>query len=168
MAIIMRRCRMATYGPSFIQRGFGNGAAFDDAGVGEYLADFDLEANEGRGKLTLTSDPLKAKRFVAANEVILFMQQIPACRRRREDGRPNRPLTDFGWEVEVQLEQSLIDNGHERGASACSPVVPPRLPRRTRRARPSTHLPIVRQGESEDAAMIVASEVPNLTVQAGS
>ena len=104
MTVIMRRCRMATYGASDFELGFGSGGAPVEEGVGEYLAGFDCESNGGRGALILTSDPLKAKRFAAANEAVLFVQQIPPRYRRRADGRPNRPLTDFGWEVQIKLE----------------------------------------------------------------
>jgi hypothetical protein len=102
MTVIMRRCRMATYGASDIQLGFGNGATPVEDGIGEYLVGFDCESNEGRGALILTPDPREAKCFAAANEAVLFMQQIPPRHRWRDDGRPNRPLTDFGWEFQVR------------------------------------------------------------------
>jgi len=108
MTVIARRCRVVTYGASYIQRGFGSGGATVEEGVGEFLADFDCESNEGRGAPVLTSDPLNAKRFATANEAVLFMQQIPPRRRWRDDGRPNRPLTDFGWDFQVRLDPAAF------------------------------------------------------------
>ena len=150
MAIIMRRCRMATYSAAYIRRGFGNGAAWVEDGVGEYLADFDPEANEGRGKLILTPDPVKAKRFSAANETILFMQQIPPGQRWRDDGRPNRPLTDFGWELEVRPDASFtVAACPARGPSVRPPLAKPRVARRRRRARSPDQLPSGPQAKPE-------------------
>ena len=79
-----------------------------EEGIGEYLADFECESNEGRRALVLTPDPLKAKRFAAVNEAALFMQQIPPRHRWRDDGRPNRPLTDYGWDFQVRLDPAEV------------------------------------------------------------
>jgi hypothetical protein len=141
VTIILRRCRMVTYGPSYVERGYGNGRPPVDEGIGEFLAGFDHEANGGVGKLILTPDPSKAMRFAAVNEAILFIQRIPACKRRRSDGRPNRPLTDFGWEVDARLEESFaIDGVRDAKPSACSPVAHAhkvrKLPRRTSTRQP--------------------------------
>ena len=109
MTIIVRRCRIpAPYNSTYIRRGFGDAGQPSDEGVGEYLAHFDPEA-DGGGQLTLTPDPLVALRFVAANEAMTFLQQVSKSQPRREDGRPNRPLTDLGWEFRMLDLQSSED-----------------------------------------------------------
>jgi hypothetical protein len=156
---------MVTYGRSYIQRGFGNGSASVDEGVGEYLADFDFEGNEGRGKLTLTPDARKAKRFASAGDVLVFIQQIPKCQPKRDDGRPNRPLTDLGWEVEAKLEQSLTDECRARGARTRSPIVPSPVVRRRKPKQPPGYSPPARQRQAEQ--MDMTSDQPTLWVEGG-
>lgn len=62
---------------------------------GQYLESFDVEAHDGRGTATWTSDPDKAMRFEDLLAAITAWQTTSRKRPLRPDGRPNRPLTAF-------------------------------------------------------------------------
>jgi hypothetical protein len=62
---------------------------------GQYLADFDPEANGGRGMAWWTLDPGKAMRFVDAAAAHTCWMTVPVARPLREGGQANRPLTAF-------------------------------------------------------------------------
>ena len=60
---------------------------------GRYLKAYDPEAHDGRGQTEWTTDLADAvvyPDFVAAFEA---WRQVPTSRPKREDGKPNRPLT---------------------------------------------------------------------------
>jgi hypothetical protein len=63
-----------------------------------YLEGYDADANDGGGDAAWTADPDKAMRFANATDVLMFWRQQSKVKPRREDGRPNRPLT--AWTVE--------------------------------------------------------------------
>jgi hypothetical protein len=65
------------------------------APLGAYLASYDPEAFDGRGWSDWTQDRAKALVFTDYTVAWEFWRQIPVCRPRRPDGRPNRPLTAF-------------------------------------------------------------------------
>lgn len=65
---------------------------------GQYLRDFDFEAGDGRGEVTMTTNIKKAKRFKNGMEAFQFYRRQPECKPIREDGEPNRPLTATNWE----------------------------------------------------------------------
>lgn len=69
-------------------------------GDGQYLKDFDFEAQDGRGIISLTPDLAEAKKFAAADEAFTFWKTQPECRPFRRDGNPNRPLTAANWSFE--------------------------------------------------------------------
>jgi hypothetical protein len=70
-------------------------------GPGVYLRSYDPEAHDGRGAADWTADRAAAKvypSFVAAFEA---WRQVPKSRPKRDDGRPNRPLTHFSVTFEA-------------------------------------------------------------------
>lgn len=66
---------------------------------GQYLKDFDFEANGGLGLATMTPHLAEAKRFAHLAEAISYRDRRPACAPLRADGLPNRPLTATTWEL---------------------------------------------------------------------
>lgn len=66
---------------------------------GQYLKDFDFEANDGRGDVTMTPHLDEAKRFPSAVDAMLFCRTVPICKPLRPDLQPNRPLTATNWEI---------------------------------------------------------------------
>ena len=79
-----------------IQRGRADGRSLP--GDGQYLRDFDFEAHDGQGEVSLTPNVAEAKVFSDLAEAIAFWKRSPECKPRRWDGRPNRPLTGANWE----------------------------------------------------------------------
>lgn len=65
-----------------------------------WLADYDVEAYNGLGDVTVTSDRAKAKRFTSQTEAFAAWNTQSTVRPLRADGRPNKPLTHFTIEVE--------------------------------------------------------------------
>jgi hypothetical protein len=65
---------------------------------GQYLKDFDFEANGGQGEITLTPNLDEAKQFSTFIDALLFWRTVPKCRPLRADLEPNRPLTAANWE----------------------------------------------------------------------
>lgn len=68
---------------------------------GQYLVEFDFEANNGQGDLVdYSPDPSKAKQFQDNLEAYVFWMTIPKCKPTRPwDGRQNRPLTATHIEI---------------------------------------------------------------------
>lgn len=64
-----------------------------------YLKSYDLDADDGRGDVTLTSDPGEALRFKDVREALEAWKAPSTVRPIRPDGRPNRPLT--AWTAEL-------------------------------------------------------------------
>ena len=60
-----------------------------------WLQDADIEANDGQGMVTFTSDRDRAKRFNSPTAAAAYWRTQSTVRPRRPDGRPNRPLTAF-------------------------------------------------------------------------
>lgn len=81
-----------------VMRQFGTALGEPLPHDGEYLQDFDFEAFDGVGKITLTPDVQKAMKFADTAEAFAFYRTIPKCRPLRADGKPNRPLTAANWE----------------------------------------------------------------------
>ncbi len=66
----------------------GQATPFD----GQFLKDFDFEANDGLGEIDMTPDIEEAKRFDSMAEALAYYQRSPA-------GMPGRrPLTSTNWE----------------------------------------------------------------------
>jgi hypothetical protein len=65
---------------------------------GQYLADFDFEAHDGVGEITMTDKLEDAKVFADFVEAVAFYKRQPSCKPLRADGQPNRPLTATNWQ----------------------------------------------------------------------
>lgn len=61
----------------------------------QWLKTFDVEAFDGRGDAEFTDDPTQALRFKDLAAAIAAWKTQSRRRPRREDGKPNRPLTAF-------------------------------------------------------------------------
>lgn len=60
---------------------------------GTYLRSFDHEAHDGRGYMETTQVKSEAMRFPSTGDGMRFWLLVPECKKVREDGKPNRPLT---------------------------------------------------------------------------
>jgi len=72
--------------------------ALDGPLKGEYLVDYDPEAEHGRGYVVTTPDVEKARRFTFA-EAWATLGAVPRSKPTRPDGKPNRPLTATTWQI---------------------------------------------------------------------
>ena len=61
-----------------------------------YLQDFDVDARDGRGSVSMTYSIDEACTWCSQYEVLLAWNTQSNVRPNRPDGRPNRPLTAFG------------------------------------------------------------------------
>lgn len=77
--------------------------------VPEYLAAYNPESHDGRGHAVFTSQLADALTFGSAAMVFECWRQIPRARRRRPDGKPNRPLTAFTVEA-LTVEAASADS----------------------------------------------------------
>jgi hypothetical protein len=66
---------------------------------GQYLVEADVEAHDGRGAATWSTDPDEAKHFANAGDAFTYWRQQSTLRPLRDDGKPNRPLTSCSVEV---------------------------------------------------------------------
>lgn len=71
----------------------------DHPDAGRWLESWDLDAYDGRGRITATDDLARAYRFADAREVMTLWRSASKVRPLRPDGKPNRPLTAFTIEV---------------------------------------------------------------------
>lgn len=78
---------------SFVMRieGFADGSVCPIGG--EYLVSFDFDAGDGRGLGEFTRDVRCAKRFRTPSEAVDYWRTISRVRPKRDDGKPNMPLT---------------------------------------------------------------------------
>lgn len=67
---------------------------------GMYLRAYDPEAHHGRGHVEFTAKRAEALTFPDAAAAILLWRAVPHCHPRRDDGKPNRPLTAYHMEIE--------------------------------------------------------------------
>lgn len=61
--------------------------------AGQYVERFEHEACDGKGYGEFTPDIAKAQRFKNRVAAFEFWRRVPASRKYRGDGLPNRPLT---------------------------------------------------------------------------
>lgn len=66
---------------------------------GQYLEDFDFEARNGQGLITITNMLERAKKFESMDAALKFYQTQSNCKPFRLDMKPNRPLTATNWEI---------------------------------------------------------------------
>src|SRR5512143_273117 len=67
--------------------------------VGKFITGFRPLAHAGQGEVLFSPHLQDALAFESKTEAIAYYRQIPAHRRIRPDGQPNRPLTAFTVEV---------------------------------------------------------------------
>src|SRR3954462_15237223 len=63
--------------------------------IGQALESYNPDANDGKGDASFTDDPLRAKRFRDVEEAAEEWRRVSSVRPKRDDGKPNRPLTAF-------------------------------------------------------------------------
>lgn len=83
-----------------VMKDFGRANGQKGGTYGQYLADFDFEAHDGIGEITMTKYLTEAKIFPGLMEAFAFYKTVPKCKPIREDGQPNRPLTATNWQFE--------------------------------------------------------------------
>lgn len=79
---------------------------------GQFLKSFDHEAHDGRGEGEFTTHIGEAMEFPSLLDAMEFWRKVPKCRPKREDGRPNRPLTATTCEFSTKA-QFLKEAHHE-------------------------------------------------------
>jgi hypothetical protein len=89
---------------------------------GQYLKDFDFEAANGQGEITMTPDLGQAKRFPNFMAAITYRNTVPKCRPLRPDLQPNRPLTATNWEIVEAARLGAVGDGskpvtHRKGCN---------------------------------------------------
>ena len=62
---------------------------------GRYVSRYNPDAHDGLGQVWTVADPRDAKQFATPQEAYLFLKQTSSVKPKREDGRPNRPITAF-------------------------------------------------------------------------
>lgn len=68
--------------------------------IGQYLAAYDLDARDGHGSETWTSEPARALHFADALAALAAWKSVsPTHPVRASDGKPNRPLTAYTIEL---------------------------------------------------------------------
>lgn len=72
-----------------------------DGSEGQYLAEFEPDAFNGRGFVRWTLDKAKAMRFADLWEATRCWQTQSAAVPLRDDGHPNRPLTAYSVTFET-------------------------------------------------------------------
>lgn len=90
---------------SYVIRSFGLvGTVVKPFDPGEdvgYLAVYDIDAEDGRGRIIWTLDPSEAIQFDSVAIALAVLNMTPAARPNRQDGRPNRPIRAFTTGIEV-------------------------------------------------------------------
>jgi len=77
---------------------FANGAPCPFAG--QWLKEFDFDADDGRGFGVFTDNRAEAVRFGSRRLALLFWRTTSSIKPIREDGEPNRPLTAMSIDIE--------------------------------------------------------------------
>jgi hypothetical protein len=75
---------------------FVHGDAAGRAGpVKAWLKACDFEARDGRGSMEFTADQDEALTFPSVAEALTYWRTVSKTVPRRDDGKPNRPLTAY-------------------------------------------------------------------------
>lgn len=82
--------------------GIGTHDYWPDNGNHCYLANYDVDANGGRGNIRLTTDKKEALKFQSAQEAMDAWKSQSKLIPLRSDGEPNRPLTAFTIQIEEE------------------------------------------------------------------
>jgi len=86
--------------------GFANGTPCPH--VGQYVESFDHEAHDGRGYATFTSDLAKAMKFKQHGDAFEFWRKVPNNKKKRPDGKPNRPFTALSVEIIDEAKAAVL------------------------------------------------------------
>lgn len=81
---------------------------------GQFVHDFDADANDGIGVIVATPVIDRAKQFESGKEATEFWKTQSAVRPLRPDGKPNRPLTAFTVEL-VTFEPGVTHDDRVAG-----------------------------------------------------
>lgn len=73
--------------------------------IGLWLHDYDANAYEGRGQASLTKYKDRAKRFESKEAAFEYWRQVSKRQPKRDDGKPNRPLTAYTIELLPENEE---------------------------------------------------------------
>lgn len=88
------------YGIRLIEsRGKVNHLSPEEPVQGDWLMEFDPESHDGIGMAGWTPDPAGAIAFNSRVEAYDLYMTVPECRKVRDDGKPNRPLTAYSVEI---------------------------------------------------------------------
>lgn len=83
--------------------------------AGQWLVDFDHEADNGLGAGVFTDDPRQAMRFDTVSAALEFWKRQSTTKPRRDtDGRANRPLTATTVTFDC-LSKSVPASGDQHG-----------------------------------------------------
>lgn len=66
---------------------------------GSLIVKFDVDANNGVGKLFVTKALKQARKFKTLTDAIAYAQRVSKIRPLRPDGKPNRPLMMYNVAV---------------------------------------------------------------------
>jgi hypothetical protein len=81
--------------------------ALPEEHLGKYLERYDPEYLNGNGLAVWTDDLSKALRFTDALEAFILYRTVPKAKKKRLDGKPNRPLTAYSVEL-VEVTVAVI------------------------------------------------------------
>lgn len=90
-----------------------------DYSVPTYLKAFDLNADQGRGKIEVTTDIADAMRFDNGHEVLAAWRSPSSAVPTRTDGKPNRPLSAFSIEIVPAPEDEPEDEERQQRSAIC-------------------------------------------------
>jgi len=85
--------------------------------AGQFLKEFDHEANNGRGFGVYTNDLNEAMKFDNFMDAMEFWKRQSKTKPRREDGKPNRPFTSTTVVIlsQEQAKKDLENGVHLHG-----------------------------------------------------
>jgi hypothetical protein len=67
--------------------------------VGGFVVACDVEARDGRGRVTFSVVEADARRFADVGEALDYWKRPSTVRPLRPDGKPNRPLSAYSVEL---------------------------------------------------------------------
>lgn len=67
--------------------------------AGMFVAEMDVDAFNGQGRLVAAADPANARRFATVRKALEYYKRPSTVRPWRPDGKPNRPLTAYTVEI---------------------------------------------------------------------
>lgn len=71
---------------------------------GRFLMDMDFDANDGKGRLTLTAERHRAKGFASPKDAFLYWTTHSTAHPKRSDGNDNKPFTAYSVHIMKRYE----------------------------------------------------------------